>query len=100
MHANTCIAGAGSPRDEADAGAAGELAVGICHISGAAFLAAYDQPDFAAHVVKRIKHRKEAFSGHREDRVRAMNPELIDHKLAASAHTGWVPLHHNLLAFS
>ena len=41
-------------RDEADARLAGELAVGLGHVGGAAFLAAYDGFDGARVFVQRV----------------------------------------------
>ena len=40
VEARAGVGGAGAARDEADAGPAGELAIGLGHHGGAAFLAA------------------------------------------------------------
>ncbi len=88
MHTDAGVGRARPARHEADAGAAGELAVGLRHVGGAALLAAYDEADLLAHVIERVECREIALAGYAEGRVGAMNPELIDENLAAGAHVG------------
>ncbi len=78
VHADRGVGRAGAARDEADAGAAGQLAVGLRHVGGAAFLAADDELDFLARVVQRVEHREIALAGHAERDVHAMDLERID----------------------
>ena len=74
----------GAARDEADARPAGELAVGVGHEGGAAFLAVDDQAD-AARVVQRVEHREVALAGNAERVVDAVDQQLVDENAAAGA---------------
>ena len=75
----------GTAGDEADAGLAGELAVGLRHVGRAAFLAADDVADRVALGVKRVERREIALAGHAEDRVGAVDAQLVDQDLRAAA---------------
>ena len=74
-----CRVGSTRPaRDEADTGAACELAIGVGHVGGAAFLAADDEFEFIFNVVHRIQHGEIRFTGHAEGGVRAVRDQCID----------------------
>src|SRR6266849_8200407 len=88
VHTDAGVGRARPARHEADAGAAGKLAVGLRHVGSSAFLAAYDEADLLAHVIERVERGEIALAGYAEGRVRAVNPELIDQDLAAGAHVG------------
>ena len=70
-------------RDEADAGPAGELAVGLRHHRRAALLAADRDGDRG--VVQRVEHGEIALARHAEDVLDAVRRELVDEDLAAGA---------------
>jgi hypothetical protein len=76
---------AGAARDEADAGLAGDLAPGLRHHGGAAFLAADDGLDAVA-VVQAVEGGEETLARHRKGGRGALRFELIDQNLAAMAH--------------
>ena len=67
---------AGPAGDEADAGPAGQLAVGLRHHRGAALLAADRDGD--RRVVQRVEDREVALAGHAEEMVDAVHDELVD----------------------
>ena len=71
-------------RDEADARLAGELAVGLGHVGGAAFLAAYDGFDGARVFVQRVDAGQIAFARDQEH-ARAPWTQLLHQYLAAIA---------------
>ena len=79
---------AGTARDEADARAAGQLAVGLRHVGGAAFLAADDEPHGLARVVQRVEHGEIALARHAESEIDAVDLERVDEQLAAGARLG------------
>ena len=78
MHAGAGIGGAGATGDEADAGAAGEFAMGIRRHRGAAFLTAGDEADFIIPPMQRIQNRQIAFSGDAEYQIGALGDKLVD----------------------
>ena len=84
MDAPRRIGRAGAAGDEGDARLAGHLAVGVGHIADSAFLAADYYVDFRR-VVERVEDGEEAFPGHGEDAVAALDLELLDKDLAAGA---------------
>ena len=84
VHAGAGVGGAGSARDEADAGLAGHLAVGFGHDGGAAFLAADHQVDFRG-VVQRVQHGEEALARHGEGAPGAVRLQAVDQDFAAAA---------------
>ncbi len=71
------------PRDHADSGLAGELALRFGHHRGAALLAADRR--FDGRVIKRIEHRQKALARHRENLLHAVDQQLVHHQLATSA---------------
>ena len=81
------VGGARAAGDEGDAGAAGQLAVGLGHVGDAAFLAADHDVDFGR-VVKRVEDGEKAFAGNSEEAVAALDPELVDEEAAAGAEIG------------
>jgi hypothetical protein len=83
VNAGRGVGGAGAAGDEADARAAGELAVGLRHHGGAAFLAADGDRD--GRVVQRVERRKIALARNAEDVVDPVDEKLIDENLAAGA---------------
>ena len=87
MDAGRRIGGAGAAGDEGDAGAAGQLAVGFGHVGDAAFLPA-DRDIDLGRVVERVEDGEEAFAGHGEQAVAALDAELVDEKASAGAEIG------------
>jgi hypothetical protein len=85
MQSDAGVGGARTARDESDAGLAGQLAVGLGHVGGAAFLAADDVADRVALGIERVQRSQVAFARHAEDGVGAMDAELIDQDLRAAA---------------
>src|SRR6185437_2513382 len=76
-------------RYEADTRPAGEFAVGLGHVSGAAFLSAYDQANLLARIIERVEHGEIAFARNAVGRVDAMYDELVHQDLRA----GTLPCH-------
>ena len=83
VHADGGIGRTGAARDEADAGLARQLAIGLGHERRAAFLAVDDEAD--VRVVQRVQHVEIAFARHAEGGVHAVDLERIDQDLAAAA---------------
>ena len=77
------IGRAGAAGDEADAGPAGQLAIGLGHHRGAAFGAADHDVDRA--VMQRVERGEIAFARHAGDALDALRDELVDQDLAAGA---------------
>ena len=85
MDADGGVGRAGPARHEGDAGAAGELAVGLGHVRRAALLPADDERQPVGDVVERIEHGEVAFARHAE-RVRgALCKQAGDEDFAAGA---------------
>jgi hypothetical protein len=82
VNADRRVAGARPARHQQNPGPAGELAVGLGHEGGAAFLAAGDKPDLRR-VVERVEHFEIALAGDAEGHLRAMRAQRRDHQLAA-----------------
>ena len=81
MQADAGVGGTRPAGDEGDAGLAGQLAVGLRHVGGAAFLTADDVSDRVALRIERIEGSEIAFARHAEDRVGAVDAQLIDQDL-------------------
>ena len=79
---------AGASRDEAETRPAGELAVGLGHVRGAALLATGDQPDRVARFPEGVERRDVAFARDAEDRVGPVDTKLVDEDLPAAAAHG------------
>ena len=91
MHADRGIGGTGAAGGKGDAGPPGHGAVRRRHERRAALLPADHGLDgvVAALVMQGIEHGEEAFARHGENTVAALNAELVDKDLAASAgHKG------------
>ncbi len=88
VDADAGVRGAGTARDERDAGPAGELAVRLRHVGRAAFLPAHDEREAVAHVEERVEDREIALAGNRESVRRALREEIGDEYFAAGAGRG------------
>ena len=82
VHAVGRVGGARAAGDEADAGPAAELATGVGHVGGGAFVAGDDSADGRVRV-ECVEHRQVALAGHAVDRIDAVAGEGIDQDLAA-----------------
>ncbi|MND46572.1 hypothetical protein D3C80_374480 [compost metagenome] len=85
VHTHRGVGGARPAGHEADAGLAGQLAVGLGHVGGAAFLPADDQVDGFAGVVQGIEDGEVAFTGNAEGALDTVDAQGIDQDLAAGA---------------
>ncbi|KAG1318757.1 hypothetical protein G6F63_015069 [Rhizopus arrhizus] len=85
VHADAGVGGARAARHEADAGLAGQLAVGLGHIGRATFLAADDRLDGIGVRVQRVDAGQIAFAGDHEHAARAMDAQLLHQDLTAIA---------------
>src|SRR6185436_2815099 len=85
VHADRAVGRAGAARDEQDAGLAGQLAVGLRHVRGAAFLAADDEREALALVVHAVEHRQVALARHAECELGALGDQGIGQDLSAVA---------------
>ena len=88
VDADRRMAGAGTARHHADAGLAGQLAVGLGHVGGAGLVAGVDELEAVAHVEQRIQHFQIALARYAEGHVGAVDQELVDQDLAAGARIG------------
>ncbi len=78
VDAEARVGGARSAGREADAGPAGELAIGVGHVGRAALLAAGDQSDLLAGVVEGIEGGQVALAGHGEGHVDTVDLQRVD----------------------
>ena len=76
---------AGGARGDAGARSSGELGVGLGHVGRAALLAADDELDRLARVVKGVEHSEKALARNAEGGIDAMHFQRIDEQLAAAA---------------
>jgi hypothetical protein len=83
MDADRGVGGAGRTGDEADAGAAGELAVGVGHVRGARLVACDHESD--RRVVQRVEDGDVALAWNAERRLDAVDDELVDEHLRAGS---------------
>src|SRR3569623_2015886 len=88
MHADARMRGARPARDEADAGAAGQLAVGFGHVGGRAFMSGDYDADVG--IDQRVEHFQIAFAWHAEYGVHAVNAQRFDQYPAAAARLAGV----------
>src|SRR4029077_12277291 len=72
VHADRTVRRTRPARHEEHARLAGELAAGLRHVRGAAFLPADDELDLAAQVVQPVEHRQVALAGHAEGNFHAL----------------------------
>ena len=80
MDAGAGIGGARAAGDQAEAGLAGELAIGLGHHRGAALLAADDEANRIG-VVQRVEKRQIALARHAKRSIGAVQLELVDQDL-------------------
>ena len=95
VHAHARVGRARPARHEADARPAGEFAVGVGHVGGAALLPAHDEADLLARVIERVEHGEIALARHAVGRVDAVDEELIDQDLCAGARPRRAPVREN-----
>ena len=77
VDAGTGVGGPGAAGDHGDAGPSGELAPGCRHHRGAALLTTDDEADLGR-VVQRVQDLEIALARHAEDRINALQAELVD----------------------
>ncbi len=83
VHAGQRVGGARAAGHHADAGFAGQLAMGVRHHGGATFLTA--DGDLDVGVVQAVQHRQVALAGNAENVFDALGDELVDEDVAAEA---------------
>ena len=83
MHPDCRVASTGATGDHADAGLAGELAIGFGHVGGAGLVPCVDKAEFVLHIMQRIEHLKIAFARHAIGGVSAVDQQLIHKDLSA-----------------
>ena len=93
VEADGRMAGARTSGDHDHAGSTGELAVGLRHVGGTAFVPAGDRRDCGARVVQGVEGGEVALSRHAEDGVDAVNPEGVDQDPGAGAPTVLLHVH-------
>ena len=76
------VRGAGTARDEGDAGPAGQLAERLGHVRRAAFLAADHEPQPIGDVVQRVEHGEITFARNAERMRRALREQARDEDFA------------------
>ena len=84
MNAGRRIGGAGPARGERDARAARQLAIGVRHHGGAAFMPGVDEPHALA-LVHAVERGKEALAGHAEHGVGVVQGQLLDQNMATGS---------------
>src|SRR6185312_16113651 len=84
MNAGRRIGGAGSARGERDTRAARQLAIGIRHHGGAALMPRVDEAHALA-LVHAVERGQEAFAGHAEHGVGAVQGQLLDQNMATGS---------------
>ena len=85
MEPDQGVGDAGAPRDEADSGPPGQLAIGLRHVGGAPFLPADDQPDAVLDLAKRLNRAEKTLPGHAEHEARAVADEIVDQNASAAS---------------
>lgn len=85
VHADGGIGRARSARDEADAGLAGELAIGFRHIGRPALLPADDEFNGVLAVVEGVQCREILFARHAKHPIDPVNSQDVDQNPAAAA---------------
>ena len=81
VHAGQRVGRAGAAGHHADAGFAGQLAVGVGHHGRAAFLAAHR--DLDVRIVQAVQHCQIAFPGNAENVLDALGNPLVDQDVSA-----------------
>jgi len=82
VHADRCIGGARAPGHEADAGAPGELALGLGHEGSAALLPVGDEADVPLVAVEAVEHGEVAFARHAKGVGDALGHEAFDEEVS------------------
>ncbi len=93
MHAHAGVAGARAAGDQADAGLAGQLAIGLGHVGGAGLVAAGDDPDAIGNIGQGVEQRQIALAGHAEHVVDPVGEQALDDPVGGGglgAHVDWV----------
>src|SRR5436190_21719746 len=85
MHADRAVGRAGTARHEEHARLAGQLAVRLRHVRGAAFLPADDELELVAQVMQPVEHRQIAFARHAEGEAYALCRKRVGENAAAVA---------------
>ena len=102
VHADGGVGRARTARDHADAGLAGQLAVGLGHVGGAGLVAAGDDLDLVAHVGEGVEDGEIALARDAEDAVDAVHDEGVDDAAGGGvgglAHAGPVSRSNRALA--
>jgi hypothetical protein len=83
VHGDARVGRTRPPRDEADPGLSGQLAIGLRHVRCAAFLTADVQAQRVLDVVHRVDRGEIALPGDGEDRVDAVQQQLVDQYLTS-----------------
>jgi len=76
------VGGPGAASDKTDPRPAGQLAIGLGHDAGAAFLAADHELDAVLRIVEGVESRQIALPRHAEGQIDPVNLQLIDQDLA------------------
>ena len=87
MHTDTCVGRARAARDNAHAGPASQLAVGLRHVGRRRFMARRDGADGVRPVVQGVQNRQEALAGHLKDGVDAVRRKGFDNEFPAGSHS-------------
>ncbi len=93
MNAGRRIGGAGPPGGERDTRAARQLAMGLRHHGGAAFMPGVDEAHALA-LVHAVEGVQEALAGHPEHGVGAVQGQLLDQNMATGSK---ICVHHLIL---
>ncbi len=72
-------------RDHADAGAAGQLAVGVGRVGGGALVAAVDDPEAVAMLVEAVEQREVGLARHAERELGSVGDEPVRQQLPSGA---------------
>jgi hypothetical protein len=78
------VRGTRAPRDEDDPRTARELPVCVGHVRGAALLPAHDETD--PRITEGVERGEKALARNAEDRVDAVDAELVDEDPASRPH--------------
>jgi len=85
VHADAGIGGPRPARHKADAWTSAQLALGLGHEGGTAFLAAGHEADAVTVLVKAVEHGQIAFARHAETGLHALGDEGFDEGVAGGA---------------
>ncbi len=96
VHADGGMAGAGPTGDHADAGLAGQLAIGLRHVGGAGLVAGIIEGQPVGNVMERVEHLEIALARHAEGRIGPVDQKLVHQNLARCAHLRRRVLQHDI----